>query len=99
VLADGAHVRSPLDYDIDELTTRLWPEAVVHVCSRDFPGEAIVFLVVTCRAPDRGQEVVCIRRNGWKAFLGRRHQRIQRACLTRGAVGASPTIRSESSYQ
>jgi hypothetical protein len=68
VLADGAHVRSPLDYDIDELTTRLWPEAVVHVCSRDFPGEAIVFLVVICRAPDRGRRLFVFARTAGKPF-------------------------------
>ena len=68
MLADGAHVRSPLDYDIDELTTRLRREAVVHVCSPDFPGEASVFLVVACRAPDRGRSLFVFGRTAEEPF-------------------------------
>ena len=52
----------------DEFTTRLRREAVVHVCSRDFPGEAIVFLVVTCRAPDRGRRLFVFARTVGKPF-------------------------------
>jgi hypothetical protein len=29
----------------------------VHVCSRDFHREAIVFLVIDCRGPDRGRRL------------------------------------------
>ena len=80
----------PHHYDIDQLATRLRRKVEVHVCSRDFPREAIVFLEWSPAARPIGQKVVCIRQNGGGALLGRRHQRFQRDCLTRGAIGASP---------
>ena len=57
----------PLGYDIGQLATGLWREAVVHVCLRDFPRDAMVFLGAACRARSR-QKVVCIRQNGRGAF-------------------------------
>ena len=54
--------------DIDGLTTRLRREAVVHVCSPDFPGEASVFLVVACRAPDRGRSLFVFGRTAEEPF-------------------------------
>jgi hypothetical protein len=62
------HVRIPLNYDLDQLATRLWREAMVHVCSRDFPREAIVFLVVACRAPDRGRRLFVFARIAEEPF-------------------------------
>jgi hypothetical protein len=65
----GVHVRTPLDYDIDELTTRLRREAVVlHVCAPDFPGEASVSLGVACRAPDRGRSLFLFGRTAEEPF-------------------------------
>ena len=92
------HLRIPLNYDTDQLATGLRREAVVHVCSRDFPREAIVFLEWSPAARPIGQKVVCIRQNGGGALLGRRHQRFQRYCLTRSAAGESPDLPG-SSYQ
>jgi hypothetical protein len=47
----------PHNYDIDQLATRLRRKVEVHVCSRDFHREAIVFLVIDCRGPDRGRRL------------------------------------------
>ena len=68
VLAVGVHVRISLNYDIDQLATRLPREAVIHLCSRDFPREALVFLVVTCRAPDRGRRLFVFARTAEEPF-------------------------------
>ena len=64
----GVHVRTPLDYDIDESHNTSGREAVVHVCSPDFPGEASVFLVVACRAPDRGRRLFVFARIAEEPF-------------------------------
>jgi hypothetical protein len=53
----GIHVRIPLDYHTDRLVTRLQHQAVVYVCSRDSPREAVAFLVVACRPPDRDKRL------------------------------------------
>jgi hypothetical protein len=37
--------------------TRLRRMVEVNVCSRDFHREAIVFLVIDCRGPDRGRRL------------------------------------------
>ena len=47
----------PLGYDIGQLATGLWREAVAHVCLRDFPRDAMVFLGAVCRALDRGRRL------------------------------------------
>ena len=62
------HLRIPLNYDIDQLATGLRREAVVHVCSRDFPREAIVFLVIDCRGPDRGRRLFVFARTAEEPF-------------------------------
>jgi hypothetical protein len=62
------HVRIPLNYDIDQLATRLRREEVLHVCSGDFPREAIVFLVVACREPDRGRRLFVFARTAEEPF-------------------------------
>ena len=62
------HLRIPLNYDIDQLATGLRREAVVHVCSRDFPREAIVFLVIDCRGPDRGRRLFVFARTAEELF-------------------------------
>ena len=49
-----------LIYDIHrQLATRLRRKAEVHVCSRDFPRDALMRLplVIDCRAPDRGRRL------------------------------------------
>jgi hypothetical protein len=66
----GLHVRIPLDYDIDQLATRLRRKAEVHVCSRDFPRDAIVLLVIDCRAPDRGRRLSVFARTAEELFSG-----------------------------
>jgi hypothetical protein len=65
----GLHVRIPLDYDIDQLATRLRRKAEVHDCSRDLPRDAIVLLVIDCRAPDRGRWLFAFARTA-EALLG-----------------------------
>jgi len=77
-LPDGVRVQIPLDYDIDQLATRLRRQAVVHVCSRDFPREAIFFPAVACRRLIEAEGYLYSPERRRSPSRGRRHQVFQR---------------------
>jgi hypothetical protein len=95
----GVRVTIPLGYDIGQLATGLWREAVVHVCLRDFPRDAMVFLGVACRALDRGRRLFVFARTAEAPSRQAASEVSMRLSGTRRSWSLSDNLAQEPPYQ